>query len=98
MKTDADRDFQIDAIEVALHQINRQLAKMDQERKQEEKDSTPSLAEKTVNAARDHLEENGKHLQSSLLGVGYAVLSGIFSGAMSDSVSPLVSSEARKWI
>ena len=98
MKTDADRDFQFDAIEVALHQINRRLAKMNQERSREENDFFPSPAGKIVDAARDYLEESGKYQQSFLLGIGFAILSGIFSATLSADVSPLVSYEARKWI
>ena len=99
MKSEADREFQMDAIEIALHQINRRFARMEAEKREAEKAKTISPVEAAVFSKADALEKRGKSGLATLLGIGFVVAAGLWDAfAEADGASPLVSAEARKWI
>lgn len=99
MRSESDREFQLDAIEVALHQINRRLERAEQERKLRKNDNSVSFVEEVVDEVREHLEKKGKNGLSAALGIGFSVFCGLFEGMTeAGTSSPLVSGEARKWI
>ena len=98
MRSQDEREFQLDAIEVALHQINRRMAAMERESHKTEPE-LPSFAEALIDSKRASLETQGKVGLSNLLGIGGAILLGLIDGMMeADNASPLVSAEAQKWL
>lgn len=99
MKNDTDREFQMDAIEISLAQLNRRLARMESEAKEAEKAKTISPMEAAVFSKTDALEKRGKSRLATLLGIGFAVAAGLWDAfTEQEGASPLVSAEARKWI
>ena len=99
MKNESEREFQMDAIEVSLAQLNRRLARMEVEKKEAEKAKTVSPAEAVVFAKMDELEKRGKGKLANLLGIGFAVAAGLWDAfAEQEDASPLVATEARKWV
>lgn len=98
MRSQDEREFQLDAIEVALHQINRRMAAMERESHKTEPE-LPSFAEALIDSKRASLEAQGKVGLSNLLGIGGAILLGVIGGVMeNDGASPLVSPGAREWV
>ena len=97
MRSQDERDFQLDAIEVALHQIDRRMAAMERESHKTEPE-LPSFAEALIDSKRASLEAQGKVGLSNLLGIGGAFLFGLIGGVMEDdNASPLVSATDGTW-